>query len=183
MVNSAIANGVPREQAEQMAEALMERPTKSVKVKREDGTVETVTVPAEEEDEENEDLLSPDDSIIILTGANASGKSVFLKMVAIIVYMVRYICSIEQIRRAFIYLIRFISKCLHITRHTLVASCRLIEPWSVWQTKSWHACQLEKVSQEWARVAKEQTSRTPAYYYPIQSRAQVHSWLISSKYH
>lgn len=39
-------------------------------------------------EEEYSDLLSPDDSILILTGANASGKSVFLKTVAIIVYMV-----------------------------------------------------------------------------------------------
>ena len=44
---------------------------------------------AEENDEEEEDLLSPDDSVAVLTGANGSGKSVFLKMVAIIVYMVR----------------------------------------------------------------------------------------------
>jgi AAA15 family ATPase/GTPase len=43
----------------------------------------------EGEEEEYSDLLSPDDSILILTGANASGKSVFLKTVAIIVYMVR----------------------------------------------------------------------------------------------
>jgi predicted ATPase len=42
-----------------------------------------------EEEEEEEDLLSPDDSVAVLTGANGSGKSVFLKMVAIIVYMVR----------------------------------------------------------------------------------------------
>jgi len=42
----------------------------------------------EGEEEEYSDLLSPDDSILILTGANASGKSVFLKTVAIIVYMV-----------------------------------------------------------------------------------------------
>lgn len=43
----------------------------------------------EEDVDEEESLLSPDDSILILTGANASGKSVFLKTVALIVYMVR----------------------------------------------------------------------------------------------
>lgn len=42
-----------------------------------------------DQDEEEEHLLSPDDSVAVLTGANGSGKSVFLKMVAIIVYMVR----------------------------------------------------------------------------------------------
>ena len=44
---------------------------------------------AEDDEEEEEDLLSPDDSVAVLTGANGSGKSVFLKMVALIVYMVR----------------------------------------------------------------------------------------------
>ena len=50
-----------------------------------------------EETEESEEaeyqrlLLSPDDSILILTGANASGKSVFLKTVAMIVFMVHLI--------------------------------------------------------------------------------------------
>lgn len=42
-----------------------------------------------ESSQEEENLLSPDDSMLILTGANASGKSVFLKTVALIVYIVR----------------------------------------------------------------------------------------------
>lgn len=46
------------------------------------------------EDSEDEHLLSPDDSILVLTGANASGKSVFLKMVAIIVYMAHIGCFV-----------------------------------------------------------------------------------------
>jgi cytoskeletal protein RodZ len=91
-VNSAIANGVPREEAENMADELMKTKTKFVNVKMEDGTVKAVEVDDDEdveEQEEEETLLSPDDSVLILTGANASGKSVFLKSVAIIVYMVR----------------------------------------------------------------------------------------------
>lgn len=65
-----------------------------------------------DEEEEEEALLSPDDSILILTGANASGgrradrcirnyadaqiltgKSVFLKTVALIVYMAGHVSS------------------------------------------------------------------------------------------
>lgn len=48
----------------------------------------------DDEDSEDEHLLSPDDSILVLTGANASGKSVFLKMVAIIVYMAHIGCFV-----------------------------------------------------------------------------------------
>lgn len=92
-VNSAIANGVPREEAENMADELIKTKTKFVNVKMEDGTVKAVEVDdndeGDQEQEEEESLLSPDDSVLILTGANASGKSVFLKSVAIIVYMVR----------------------------------------------------------------------------------------------
>lgn len=54
-----------------------------------------------EEDEEDEDLLSPDDSVAVLTGANGSGKSVFLKMVAIIVYMVSSAAG-DQYRKSLI---------------------------------------------------------------------------------
>lgn len=89
-INSAMSNGVPRDQAENMADELMKTKVKVVNVKREDGSTEAVEMDEDEaEEREAEDLLSPDDSVLILTGANASGKSVFLKSVAIIVYMVR----------------------------------------------------------------------------------------------
>lgn len=91
-VNSAMANGVSREEAENMADELMKTKTKFVKVKMEDGSMKAVEVDDDGMEDENaqeeESLLSPDDSLLILTGANASGKSVFLKSVAIIVFMV-----------------------------------------------------------------------------------------------
>lgn len=92
-INSAIANGVAREDAVALAEELMNTKYKKkiVTIKTEEGETKTIELEEaqdEEDDEMEEDLLSPDDSVLILTGANASGKSVFLKTVAIIVYMV-----------------------------------------------------------------------------------------------
>lgn len=89
-INSAVANGVSQEDAEAMADELLKKKSKTVTIKTEDGETKTIQIEEEEVDasEMEEDLLSPDDSILILTGANASGKSVFLKTVAIIVYMV-----------------------------------------------------------------------------------------------
>jgi hypothetical protein len=102
LINSAISNGIPRDQAEVMADDFMNNKNgkqKFTKVKTEDGDIQMVPVEDEDDDDddlETETLLSPDDSILILTGANASGKSVFLKSVAILVYMVssaiRLIC-------------------------------------------------------------------------------------------
>lgn len=76
----------------------------------------------EGDEEEYSDLLSPDDSILILTGANASGKSVFLKTVALIVYMVR--------RPVILSFIASLAKTLTHMRHrlTLDASFRLVKP-------------------------------------------------------
>lgn len=57
----------------------------------------------DEEEEEYEDRLSPDDSILILTGANASGKSVYLKTVALIIFMVSHqSCSVVQASGCFV---------------------------------------------------------------------------------
>lgn len=93
-----MANGVSREEAENMADELMRTKTKFVNVKMEDGSMKSVEVAddgmEDESDEGEESLLSPDDSVLILTGANASGKSVFSKSVAIIVFMVSLITSL-----------------------------------------------------------------------------------------
>ena len=69
------------------AERLQKRSSEACFVLKEDS--EPKKTEEEEEEEDQGSLLSPDDSILILTGANASGKSVFLKTVAIIIYMVR----------------------------------------------------------------------------------------------
>lgn len=63
------------------------RDTIMANVREKYGPVETEGE-GDNDDESEELLLSPDDSMMILTGANASGKSVYLKATALIVYMV-----------------------------------------------------------------------------------------------
>lgn len=97
-IASAMANGVSRADAEAVADELGKKKARQMTIKTEDGETKIVMLDGDgnavmKEDEEAEALLSPDESILILTGANASGKSVFLKSVAIIVYMVSTRCQ------------------------------------------------------------------------------------------